>query len=180
MTAYERVFTAVFPPPADVTIPTPAATPVLGSTASGESFGDLNTQPSRPQNSAEEQIRWDRAWHTATSFLSLPSEVITITEAKQSEEALKAKWFKPYTLEVANALSYLVSRDSPGVKLRQSLAKDNLLQWYYEEVGGRHYLNYVRPALIKVGAWAHLFIIFHLIDSRPSKMTPMETVCLRQ
>ena len=150
MDAYDRMFAAVFPPAADVVLPTPAATPVLGSSGIGESFGGPTAPRPEPETSAEEQIKWDRAWHTATTYLSLPSEVISIVQAKQSEETLKAKWLKPFTPGIANAISYLVSHESRGFQLRKSILKDNLLQWYYEEVGCRHYLDCVRPSLIKV------------------------------
>ena len=150
MTAYERVFAAVFPPSADVVVPTPTATPVLGSTGLGESFGGPVAPVSKAESSAEEQIRWDRAWHTATAYLSLPNEILTIAHAQQSEEAIKARWLKPFTAETANAVSYIVSNQSHGYKLRKGAIKDNLLQWYYEEVGSRHYLDFVRPTLMKV------------------------------
>lgn len=150
MAAYERIFAAVFPPSADVVVPTPAATPVLGSSGLGESFGGPVAPVAEPQSSAEEQIKWDRAWHTATSYLSLPNELITVTHAKWSEDVLKARWLKAFTPEIANAVSYLVSEDSQGYKLRKGSTKGNLLQWYYEEVGSRHYLEYVLPTMIKV------------------------------
>ena len=150
MAAYERIFAAVFPPSADALVPTPAATPVLGSSGLGESFGGpVAPVVAEAESSAEEQIRWDRAWHTATTYLSLPNELLTITHTKQSEEALKAQWLKPFTAETANAVAYLVSIDSRGYQLRKGI-KDNLLQWYYEEVCSRHYIDYVRPTLIKV------------------------------
>ena len=150
MAAYERIFAAVFPPSADAVVPTPAATPMLGSTALGQSFGGFEVPEPEPQNSAEEQIKWDRAWHTATSYLSLPNELLTIAHAKQSVDSLKARWLKPFRAETANAVSYIVSDESQGRKLRQNKAKDNLLQWYYEEVVCRHYLDYVLPTVIKV------------------------------
>lgn len=150
MTAYERIFASVFPPSADVVLPTPAATPVLGSTGLGESFGGPVAPAPEPEDSAEEQIRWDRAWHTATAYLSLPNEILTIAHAQQSEESIKAQWLKPFTAETASAVSYLVSNQSGGYKLRKGVIKDNLLQWYYEEVCSRHYIDYVRPTLTKV------------------------------
>ena len=151
MAAYERIFAAVFPPSSDVVVPTPAATPVLGSSGLGESFGGpVAPVVAEAESSAEEQIRWDRAWHTATAYLSLPNELLTIAHTKQSEEALKTQWLKTFTAETASAVAYLVSTESRGYQLRKGMLKDNLLQWYYEEVGSRHYIDYVRPTLIKV------------------------------
>ena len=150
MAAYERIFAAVFPPSADAIVPTPAATPILGSTGLSPSFEGIAFPEPEPQNSAEEQIKWDRSWHTATSFLSLPNELITIAHAKQSEDALKAWWLKPFRAETANAVSYIVSDESQGRRLRKGSLKDNLLQWYFEEVVCRHYVDYVLPTVTKV------------------------------
>lgn len=150
MAAYERIFAAVFPPSADAVVPTPAATPILGSTGLGQSFGGFSVPEPEPQNSAEEQIKWDRSWHTATSYLSLPNELITVAHARQSEDALKARWFKPFRAETANDVSYIVSSESQGRKLRKGLVKDNLLQWYFEEAVCRHYMYYVLPTVIQV------------------------------
>ena len=150
MAAYDRIFAAVFPPSADATVPTPAATPILGSTGLGQSFGGFAVPEPEPQNSAEEQIKWDRSWHTATSYLSLPNELITLAHAKQSEDTLKARWLKPFRAETANAVSYIVSDESQGRKLRKSSFKDNLMQWYFEEVVCRHFVDYVLPTVIKV------------------------------
>lgn len=150
MAAYERIFAAVFPPSADAVVPTPAASPVFGSPELGRSFGGFVISSPEPQNSAEEQIKWDRAWHTATSYLSLPNELITIAHAKQSEDALKARWLKPFRAETANAVSYIVSSESQGRKLRKGPFRDNLLQWHFEEVVSRHYVDYVLPTVTKV------------------------------
>ena len=144
------IFAAVFPPSADVVFPTPTATPVLGSSAFGESFGAPVVPDFGAESSAAEQIAWDRAWHTATAYLSLPNEHITAAPASQDEGALKSKWIKPFTNEVANAVSYLLSDDSRGRQLRKNSTKDNLLHWYYEEVGSRHYVDYVLPGLFNV------------------------------
>jgi len=150
MACQEAIFAAVFPPSADVVIPTPTATPVLGSTDFGESFGGPVTLDVGAESGAAEQIRWDRAWHTATTYLSLPNEPITAAHASQDEGTLKAKWIKPFDVETANATAYLLSGDSRGRQLRRYSTKDNLLQWYYEEVGSRHYVDHVLPGLIKV------------------------------
>lgn len=156
MTAYERVFAAVFPPVADVDLPTPAATPVLGSSSFGEAFGSPLPQETTPVTGAAEQIKWNRAWHTATTYLTLPSDHITATHVKQDEQTLRGKWVKPFTAEISRAVTYIVSGDSYGRQLRKGAKKDNLLQWYFEAVGSRHYLEYVRPGLIKV------FLEYHL------------------
>lgn len=180
MADYERIFAAVFPPSADVVVPTPVATPVLGSTGLGQSFGGFVAPASEPQSSAEEQIKWDRAWHTATSYLSLPNELITIAHAKQSEEALRARWLKPFTTEIASAVSYLVSINSPGNRLRRGSLKDNLLQWYYEEMLSRHYVDYVSPTIVKVKHGVFRAKLLLLISSSISTMGPTAMLYLMQ
>lgn len=145
MSAYDRVFAAVFPPASEFDIPTPK----IGSSSFGESFGSPFLPETTPVSAATEQIRWNRAWHTATAFLLLPNVHITVEQASQVEEVLKRTWFKPFTPEVSKALKYVVSEDSPGHHLRKQQKRDNLLRWY-EEMGTRHYLEYVRPSLLTV------------------------------
>ena len=165
MALHDDIFAAVFPPSADVVIPTPTATPVLGSSAFGEPFGGPISLDTGIESSAAEQIRWDRAWHTATTYLYLPNEPLTAAHASQDEAALKSKWIKPFTAEAANAVSYLLSEDSRGRQLRRHSSKDNLLQWYYEEVCSRHYVDYVLPDLIKVIGLRFIYLD-HLSDQR--------------
>lgn len=142
MSAYDRVFAAVFPPASECDTPTPE----IGSSSFGESFGSPFLPETAP---ATEQIRWNRAWHTATAFLSLPNVHITVEQARQAEEVLRRTWFKPFTPEVSIAVKYVVSEASAGYHLRKQQQKDNLLRWY-EEMGTRHYLEYVRPSLLNV------------------------------
>lgn len=150
MAAFDAIFAAVFPPASDVELPTPTATPVLGSSGFGESFGNTLSQDTTPVTGAAEQIKWDRAWHTATTYLSLPDDSITAAHARQSGDKLRGKWIKPFPPDVSVAISYVVSDSSYGCQLRKGLRKDDLFQWYFKEVGTRHYLAYVMPGLVKV------------------------------
>ena len=150
MTTYDPIFAAVFPPASDVDLPTPAATPVLGSSGFGESFGNLSSPNTVPVTGAAEQIKWDRAWHTATTYLCLPDEPITAVHARHNEDKLKGKWIKRCSPDVSNAITYIVSDSSYGRQLRRGSKKDDLCQWYLKEVGTRHYLAYVMPGLLKV------------------------------
>lgn len=64
----DDVFASVFPP-ANFTTPTPEATPNIGVLASpGKSFGGFNVSTSV----IDDAVRFNRAWSTATRFLSLP------------------------------------------------------------------------------------------------------------
>lgn len=148
MAAYDRVFSAVFPPASDSDLPAAALTAVLGLGDSRESSSF--TAETTPVTEAEEQIKWDRAWHTATSYLSLPNVRITAANASQMLETSKETWLKSYTREVSKAVEYVVSEASYGHRLRRHLKKDDLIKWYFEEIGTRHYVECVKPSLIKV------------------------------
>lgn len=150
MTAlHDRIFASVFPPPSEVDIPTPTATPILGSSGFGEPFGSQHANAPQPgtETGAAEQIKWDRAWHTATTFLSLRDEPI---HAQQDEEALKSRWIKPADPQTQKALAYILSENSRGRQIRRGSDTDNLLQWYFEEVVLEHYVKQVLPNLVQV------------------------------
>lgn len=145
MAPNDRIFASVFPAPSDVDFPTPANTPALGSSAFGEPFGLPSSSQPDAESGAAEQIKWDRAWHTATAFLVLPYEPI---QTDQDEETLRSKWIKPCPELIQRALQYVVSRDSRGRQLRKD--KDDLLRWYFEDVVLGHYVEYMLPGLVKV------------------------------
>ncbi|KAL8763509.1 MAG: hypothetical protein Q9184_000721 [Pyrenodesmia sp. 2 TL-2023] len=153
MTAYDRVFASVFPPPSDTSIPTPKATPVLGTggfEGSGEAQLDIDWDP---QDSATEQVQWERAWHTATEFLSLPNEELPPVYGESNRSRLHGKWWKKFTPDVSTALRYLLSPDSRGFILRKNEKQYDLLHWYFGEVGLRHFIQYVRPQVLKNGTF---------------------------
>ena len=150
----DRIFASVFPPPSEVCVPTPTATPILGSSVIGEPFGSQHTNASQSgtETIATEQIIWDRAWHTATTFLSLRDEPI---HTEQDEETLKSKWIKSAEPEIQKALAYLLSESSRGRQIRKGADTDDLLRWYFEEVVLEHYVKHVLPRLIQViPAWS--------------------------
>lgn len=149
MAAYDRVFSAVFPPTSDIDLATPAATAVLGSDGFREPPSSFTTE-TNPLTGAEEQIKWDRAWHTATTYLTFPNVRITAANASQLLEASKETWSNSYTREVSRALEYVLSEDSYGRKIRRHLKKDDLVKWYFEKIGTRHFVECVKPSLIKV------------------------------
>ena len=148
-TLHDRIFASVFPPPSEVDVPTPTATPILGSSGFGEPFGSQHTTASQSatETGAAEQIKWDRAWHTATTFLSLRDEPI---HAEQDEETLKGRWIRYAGPETQKALAYLLSESSRGRQLRRESNTDDLLRWYFEKVVLEHYVKHVLPGLIRV------------------------------
>jgi len=155
LAAQKRVFASVFPISSTATtVPTPVATPVLGFVGEGQSFGgpqiQISAEPTSPSDSAAEQIKWNRAWHTATTFLRLPEQQITSNQANLDESQLRGHWMKQYSADVLEAVSYLLSSTSRGYPLFTENQQDgDLVAWYTNEVR-RHFLAYVRPILIQV------------------------------
>ncbi|KAL9131667.1 MAG: hypothetical protein Q9217_000478 [Psora testacea] len=148
MAVADRIFAAVFPPPSDVDIPTPAVTPLLGSSSFDDASGTLHLshQPLSETSTggAAEQIKWDRAWHTATTFLSLVDQPIY---AAEGEERVKRRFLRTCDTETRRALEYLLSDASKGRQLRKGHDRDNLLRWYFEVVV-EHYVKHMLPLLV--------------------------------
>ncbi|MCJ1381604.1 hypothetical protein MMC17_004715 [Xylographa soralifera] len=149
MASRKRVFHAVFPSPSQASVPTPSSTPQLGSAAfAGSSFSlpDVNLT----QDVATERIRWERSWHSATAFLSLPHVPIPVANIIQNKtSSLSGEWIKALTPEVSSSISYLVSEQSEGHRLRRDKKEDDLLEWYAQEVE-RHYSRFQLPSLLKI------------------------------
>jgi anaphase-promoting complex subunit 2 len=148
----KRIFSSIFPDSSSVfTTPTPVATPVTSFTAPGHSFGgpqdDLSTltQSSGATTVVAEHIKWNRAWHVATSFLGFKDEFITAGTADLDHNLLRATWIKPPQPEALNAIKYLVSSPRIGSSGISKLEED-LVDWYIHEVR-RHYLSFVRPSI---------------------------------
>ena len=161
MNLRDKVFASVFPAPSEVDVPTPAATPILGSSAFGEPFGSPNLSQSGHESDAAEQIKWDRAWHTATTYLALGNESI---RADQDEKTLRGKWIKAYAPQMQKAIQYIVSPESLGRQIRKE--KDDLLRWYFEEAVLGHYVEHALPGLKRVYAAAVLVFGVCLMESR--------------
>lgn len=155
LAAQRRVFTSVFPVSSTATtVPTPVATPVLGFTGEGQSFGGpqipLSPDPTSPLDLAAAHVKWNRAWHIATSFLKLPEEQITYLQANLDESQLRGHWMKDYSADVSRAVSYLLLSTSRGHGSFGLHPQDgDLMAWYTNEVR-RHFLSYVRPVVTQV------------------------------
>jgi anaphase-promoting complex subunit 2 len=133
MAARKRIFEAVFPSPSQKSLPTPQATPLIGTGSFvSSSFGEGDYQ----EDDTLESIKWERAWHNATEFLSLPNNPLTLEEAAQHDEVIRQRWVKQHTDAASKAIEYLLSH-----KTRGSKPDEDLLSWYTQEVC-RHYLEY--------------------------------------
>lgn len=150
MATRRAVFSAVFPSSTKATAPTPSATPLLGSAPfGGASFTFSELSPFDGGDHASERIRWERAWHSATSLLSLRDAAIHSVNEADELESLQKGWIKPCSAEVSSSMAYVVSELSEGRLLRARNREDNLIDWYTQEVG-RHYVQYQLPQLLKV------------------------------
>ncbi|KAL9618880.1 MAG: hypothetical protein Q9160_006470 [Pyrenula sp. 1 TL-2023] len=150
----KSVFDSVFPPAkVNDLAPTPSVTPQLGSSSPGQAFGASfysSATPSArgiPQNeSYPEQVIWDRSWHAATTYLTLPGDAVKLDEhALQS--LCKARYLSPGS-EVLDAIRYVLSPSSTGRQSRQGKVEYDLLEWYLNEVR-QHFLTSVKPAVLK-------------------------------
>jgi anaphase-promoting complex subunit 2 len=161
----KRVFDSVFSPTSLKDIaPTPAATPVSTFTAPGQPFGSVATtapqgQPSssksdvKIEESSPEQITWDRAWHAATTLLSIPDRGFEVLKAPgESHGAHSPSRLDPSSLpsrEISDSLAYLLSPSSRGKALRAGLKEHDLVEWYGNEMR-RHFLTNFRASFVQV------------------------------
>ncbi|KKZ68092.1 hypothetical protein EMCG_06304 [[Emmonsia] crescens] len=155
----KRVVDSVFPPaPLSSIAPTPVSSPVRSFTRAEESLRSGQTQqntpgPSEPEN-VPEQVTWDRAWHTATAFLSIPNESFRNNgngdnDETRDEETLLRRWAKgPPPQVVSDSLFYVGADSSPGKALRQGSREANLKEWYLSEMR-RHFLTNFRDFLVR-------------------------------
>lgn len=157
-----RIFHSVFPPPSDISTPTPTTTPLLPSSSFGDSpFHAPPTQHTLHDTgggSAAEQIKWDRAWHTTTTFLSLPDEPISGAEG---EEGVRKRWCKSCDTETEKAFEYLLSEKSKGRVLRRGKdgeQGEDLLRWWFEGGVVRHYLRFLLPILERVSGFHEFYV----------------------
>ena len=146
--AKRRVFDAVFPSSAYASTATPAATPVIGAGAFGSSFASTQEDQSLPINPAAETIKWERAWHVVTDFLSLPRDISLSQRSegtnlsptlRYSKSASSSSWFKQCTVDVSRAIAYTSSHEPPSSV--PNAQHQNPFEWYLNEVG-RHFQSY--------------------------------------
>ncbi|KGM92119.1 uncharacterized protein PADG_11654 [Paracoccidioides brasiliensis Pb18] len=155
---HKRVFDSVFPPaPLNNVSPTPASSPVQRFTQV-ESFSSSQQQAKTPLRTNEpenvpEQVTWDRSWHTATTFLSIPNEGFMNDEYgdndESNEEELLRRWAKDRpSQEISDSLFYVWADSSPGKALREGSKDDDLGEWYKGEMR-RHFLANFRDFLVR-------------------------------
>ncbi|KAF1973585.1 anaphase-promoting complex subunit Apc2 [Bimuria novae-zelandiae CBS 107.79] len=128
------VFASVFPVPSlSHTTPTPVATPDLGFTGPGSSFG--SPYVANAGGTQHRAARRNLAWSTATRFLSLPKN--TADAPRRTHRSS----------DVEEALSYLLVGEGASQDGEEGLA-----DWYANEAR-LHFANHVKQALLEL--WNH-------------------------
>jgi anaphase-promoting complex subunit 2 len=137
------VFASVFPVLSfSHSTPTPIATPDLGFTAPGTSFGSpyaLRNAESRTPAQAHghgqhRAVKRNIAWSCATRFLSLPKDVNFASKTQKNRE-------------VEEALGFLLNGEGKSDDEKE----ETLVEWYTNECR-LHFANHVRPGLEEL--WA--------------------------
>jgi anaphase-promoting complex subunit 2 len=156
MAGRKRVFDSVFPSSRLKDLaPTPAATPVLGQTELGQSFGGpafspISYSPSEASDLYPEQVVWDRAWHSATSFLALPQRDFVERRQQQDLDAFTTHYNKA-SKTVKGSFRYVASKLQEQRAREKKADHENILEWYTDHVRG-HFLSYSKPSLSRVSS----------------------------
>ncbi|KAF2433708.1 hypothetical protein EJ08DRAFT_676505 [Tothia fuscella] len=143
MAKMDAIFASVFPPAVlDHTTPTPVATPDLGFTAPGQSFGGIispvGAKQQKPLSAAQIQVKRNISWSTATRFLSLSTFPVVDLN---SSALIKGTPHKIKTREIEDAIEFLLSEDSLQGHIDENW---DLVAWYLLEVQ-THFLDRVAP-----------------------------------
>ena len=176
---HRHIFSAVFPTSAYTsTQPTPLATPETQFVSVGQSFG--GGQDGRPSehykassDPVTQQIYWDRAWHSATSLLSLPKEHISFHEPSQIG-GLHERWNKARLSPASSgAIRHVLRPRNDRTPHNEDIYDASLVDWYGNEVR-RHFLAFVGPDLCGVCGITLLFSNSLLIFSRSSRTSNLK------
>lgn len=155
--ARKRIFFTVFPVSAYAsTQPTPLTSPETRFTGPGQPFGGHSNEPtSRLVDPSlahvADDVRWDRAWHLATSFLSLSGVHIPVQDNHEGGRALPQRWGAETPPREKQAMQYVL-RPAPSLQEQVEEVYDGrLLDWYMNEIR-RHFVIEARPLLLSVCA----------------------------
>lgn len=160
MAGRKQVFDSVFPSSKLKDLaPTPSATPVLGQNEFSQSFGGpvISSSPQLPLEAPDtypEAIIWDRAWHSATSFLALPGRDF-VTQMQQEELNAFTAHYNEEPKNAIEAIRYVTSRQHAEQAGEQQTERESIVKWYTDQVRG-HFLAYAKPSLLRVSmTWCH-------------------------
>ncbi|KAH7095154.1 hypothetical protein FB567DRAFT_21611 [Paraphoma chrysanthemicola] len=128
------VFASVFPVLSlSHTTPTPVATPILGYTAPGSSFGSPYAGRNIDGPGQEHRgVKRGQAWSCATRFLSIPKDISVVPRLHR-------------TRDVEDALVYLLVGEGKS----EDRKEEGLVEWYTNECR-LHFANHVRAGLEQI------------------------------
>ncbi|KAH7218539.1 hypothetical protein DER44DRAFT_36255 [Fusarium oxysporum] len=146
----QKVFWSVFQ--TDVSSPTPRSTPVAAFTDQGAAFGGPHASPQHAPpppppppplfhetlQHADDQVRWDRAWHAVTSKIQLPTSV-----AVEDSFGTLPPESQDVDLDFRDSLALLLY---PGRSLPQAAHTEDILLWHTHQVR-QHFIHHVMPLL---------------------------------
>ncbi|KAF4455064.1 anaphase-promoting complex subunit 2 [Fusarium austroafricanum] len=142
----QKVFRSVFQ--SDVPSPTPRSTPVAVFTDQGAAFGGPHASshhaPPPPPlfhqtlHHADDQVRWDRAWHVVTSKIQLPTSV-----AVEDSFGTLPPESQDVDLDFRDSLALLLY---PDRSLPQATHTEDILLWHTHQVR-QHFIHHVMPLL---------------------------------
>ncbi len=156
MAGRKRVFDSVFPSSRlkDLT-PTPSATPIIGQIEFGQSFGGpvISSSPHLPTEASDtypEQLIWDRAWHSATSFLTLPGRDFVTQRQRQDLDDFTARYNKAPKSAI-DSIRYVTSKQRAEQTREPKTDRESIVEWYTDHVRG-HFRAYSKPSLLRVSS----------------------------
>jgi anaphase-promoting complex subunit 2 len=153
------VFASVFPVLSlSHTTPTPIATPDLGYTAPGASFGSpyAGRHADGHDQDQHRAVKRGLAWSCATRFLNLPKDVSMLPRLHR-------------TREVEEALHYLLVGDGKSIDGKE----EGLIAWYTNECR-LHFASHVRVGLVQL--WSKELQLQHAWDVLDETQRTLEQV----
>ncbi|KAF7507940.1 hypothetical protein GJ744_009974 [Endocarpon pusillum] len=149
MAGRKRVFDSVFP---SSCLKDLAPTPVLSQTEFDRSVVEPIFSPTlRPAPEAlttyPEHVIWDRAWHAATSFLTLPERDFVERRDRRDLDAFAAAYNK-VPRDAVESIRYVILKHQEERARGQKTEHENLVEWYTNHVRG-HFLAHSKAPLLR-------------------------------
>ena len=150
------IFQSVFPAAVPIERPTPASTPQIdtGSFQQSQGTNAFHDEDDEDDDVATRQIRWERAWHVATTAVTLPSSAFTFEDLGGTHDFITPLWTGRWRSELRPALSILAAHESLVQSHTKKTDGSTLFEWYEREVT-RHFTEFQMPLLEKVLSTAH-------------------------
>jgi anaphase-promoting complex subunit 2 len=158
----QRVFESVFGGAANISQPTPVATPATGFTTPGQTFGGpflanhhnypthlpRTRGPSLQKGNSldasdhvQDQVKWDRSWHLVTHTLALsdfPENRVVLESLKPERESVSSEFY--------GALEDILY---PQVCLPFARQTEDIVAWHTSQVKD-HFLHQVLPLILRL------------------------------